>query len=219
MYFYFLVEDLSGAELIKILMRKIASSTSDVYYDCKSFKGIGHLPKVNTKEEVKNAGSKMLLNRLPQYLKGLNNSLQDFPSAIVVVLDNDNRDTEVFRTELEDVAVQCGITVDHVFCIAVEEIEAWLLGDEAAIFAAYPKARLKVLRSYSQDSICGTWEILADAVYPGGLAKLRKTGDNPGMLKSEWAKNIGKHMDLQNNKSRSFNQFLCEIQKRLPTAS
>ena len=120
-------------------------------------------------------------------------------------------------------AVQCGVTVDHVFCIAVEEIEAWLLGDESAIVKAYPQAKtkgkLRILHNYEQDSICGTWEVLADVVYPGGLLKLRKSGDNPGMLKSEWAKNIGVHMDLQNNKSPSFQRFLAEIQKRITIAS
>lgn len=95
-------------------------------------------------------------------------------AVIVVVMDNDDRDTEAFAAELNQVAVQNMITTDHVFCIAVEEMEAWLLGDESAILAAYPNAKLMYLRSYKQDSICGTWEVLADVVYPGGLAGMKK---------------------------------------------
>ena len=174
MYFYFLVEDLSGAALIETLMGKITASYADVYYSVKSFKGIGHLPKAITAKEAKNAPSVKLMNSLPRYLKGMDKSLQGIPAAIVVVLDNDKRDTDIFRGELQKVAVQCSITVDYVFCIAIEEMEAWLLGDEAAIVAAYPNAKLKPLHDYEQDSICGTWEVLADVVYPGGLGRFKK---------------------------------------------
>lgn len=65
------------------------------------------------------------------------------------------------------------MTSDCVFCIAVKEMEAWLLGDETAIENAYPSVRKKFLKSYEQDGICDTWEVLANMVYPGGLAGLR----------------------------------------------
>lgn len=110
------------------------------------------------------------------------------------------------------------VTIDHVFCIAVEEMEAWLLGDESAVIAAYPRARISVLRSYVQDSICGTWEKLADVIYPGGLARLMKECSSYmeiGSQKCEWARNIGEYMDLDNNSSPSFNYFMSEIRKRL----
>ncbi|MGN8906488.1 hypothetical protein ACTND3_09230 [Bacillota bacterium HCP28S3_F12] len=60
--------------------------------------------------------------------------------------------------------------------IAVEEMEAWLLGDEQAILAAYGKI---------------------------------------GKIKSEWAVNIGRHMDWDNNKSPSFQFFVSEINRRV----
>jgi len=44
----------------------------------------------------------------------------------------------------------------------------------AAIKAAYPRARASVLSKYVQDSICGTWEMLADAVLTGGSKALKK---------------------------------------------
>jgi hypothetical protein len=94
------------------------------------------------------------------------------------------------------------------FCIAIEEGEAWYLGDFAAIKKAYPKAKQKVLDSYTNDSICGTWEKLADAVYSGGskeLSKLRWQG--VGKEKSNWAKKIPPHMDVDNNLSPSFGYF------------
>lgn len=52
-------------------------------------------------------------------------------------------------------------------------MEAWLLGDEKAIEQAYPDAKKKYLKSYNQDGICDTWQVLADIVYPGGFLKLQ----------------------------------------------
>lgn len=218
MYFQFLVEDQSGAVLINLLMEKVASTCPSVTYRCKSFKGLGGLTKKNTVKETKTG---KLLNDLATYLRGFNKSLQGMPSAIVVVLDNDDKNPEEFQARLEEVAVANHITLDHVFCIAIEEMEAWLLGDRAALMAAYPSARSQTLNSYVQDSICGTWERLADAVYQGGLIKFRR--DCPsyievGAYKSEWARKIGAHMDIERNISPSFQHFMSEINKRLPVA-
>ncbi len=58
------------------------------------------------------------------------------------------------------------------FCLAIEEGEAWLLGDLDAVRTAYPGARKAVLDEDVSDSRCGTWEVLADAVYPGGCTEL-----------------------------------------------
>lgn len=216
MHFQFLIEDQSSAALIEILMRRISLTNEDITFNCKSFKGIGGFTKKNTVKETK---SGKLLNDLATYLRGFNRSLQYIPAVIIVVLDNDTRNTKEFLAELNQVARQNRINLDHVFCIAVEEVEAWLLGDEAAVLAAYPSAKHQLLHTYVQDSICGTWEVLADVIYPGGVSKLKKdcpTYIEIGKCKSEWARKIGIHMDIANNNSPSFNYFITEINKRLP---
>ncbi len=215
MYFHFLIEDQSGKELIDCVMEKVVHNNPQVTYFCKGYHGLGGFTKKNTVKETRDG---KLLNDLMTVLRGLNKSLQGIPAAIIIVLDNDDRDTEDFREKLENVASENMITIDHVFCIAVEEMEAWLLGDEKAVLSAYPKARMNVLHSYEQDSICGTWEKLADVVYPGGLTKLMS--DSPsymeiGKQKCEWSKNIARYMDLDNNHSPSFNFFMGEIGKRI----
>lgn len=218
MHFQFLVEDYSSGVLIELLMGKITSGNPDVTYQCKSFKGLGGLTKKNSVKETKTG---KLLNDLATYLKGFNKSLQNISAAIVVVLDNDQNDPVEFLAELQEVAESNQITLDHVFCIAVEEVEAWLLGDRNALVAAYPSAKSQVLNSYVQDSICGTWELLADAIYPGGLVKFRKdcpTYIEVGIYKSEWARRIGEYMEPKNNVSPSFRNFVTEIKKRLPAA-
>jgi len=64
------------------------------------------------------------------------------------------------------------------------------------------------LDSYVQDSICGTWEVLADAVYPGGSVLLINAGwPMKGVEKCIWAKKISPHVDVENNKSNSFRAF------------
>ena len=215
MHFQYLVENQSGAALIRILMQKIVELYPNATYDCKGFRGIGGFTRKNTIKETKTG---KLLNDLATYLRGFDRSLQSFPSVIIVVLDSDDHDVQQFRSELEAVAIQNMIKIDHVFCLAVEEIEAWLLGDRHALLSAYPHAKMHVLNTYVQDSICGTWEVLADAVYPGGTSKLSREHASfieIGKLKAEWAQNIGIHMDLKSNESPSFNDFIHEIERRL----
>ena len=219
MHFQFLLEDQSSSVLIEILMQKISLTNNKITFNCKSFKGLGGFTQKNTVKETKNG---KLLNDLTTYLRGFNKSLQYIPAVIIVVLDNDTRNTEEFLNELNQVAIQNMIRIDHVFCIAIEEVEAWLLGDESAILAAYPTAKLQPLHTYVQDSICGTWEVLADIVYPGGVSKLKKecpTYIEIGKCKNEWAQKIGIHMDIAHNNSPSFNYFLGEIYKRLPATN
>ena len=51
------------------------------------------------------------------------------------------------------------------------------------------KAKMFVLSSYVNDSICGTWEQLADSVYKGGSQRSFKSGVASviGAEKSAWA--------------------------------
>ena len=222
MHFQFLIEDLSGQALIDAVMLKIKKQNDSVSYDCKAFHGIGGYGGNAKKKTAKETKTGKLLNDLAIYLRGFNKSLQHFAATVVVVLDNDDRDTASFQTELENIARANKITIDHVFCIAVEEVEAWLLGDTAALLAAYPNAKQAILHAYCQDSLCGTWELLANVLYPGGYAKMQK--DCPsymeiGKKKSEWARAIGMHMDLSANRSPSFNLFLNEINRRIATVT
>lgn len=64
-------------------------------------------------------------------------------------------------------------------------MEAWYLGDRNALLRAYPRAKKEVLNRYVQDSICDTWELLADALYAGGSASIKKAGwPLPGQVAS-----------------------------------
>ena len=85
---------------------------------------------------------------------------------------------------------QLEISIQVFFCIAIEEMEAWLLGDSEALLTAYPTAKRQLLQRYIQDSIIGTWEYLADIVYKGGLQTLKRDVSSYyeiGMFKCECA--------------------------------
>lgn len=218
MHFQFLIEDLSGKVLIKHIMEKLICQYDNITYDCKSFKGLGGL---NISGNVAKVKTDKLLNDLLIFLRGFDKSLQGISAVLVVVLDNDKRNTDEFRDQLEMQAQLSMISIDHVFCIAVEEIEAWLLGDREALLSAYPDIRITLLKDYVQDSICGTWEVLANAVYKGGIKRFKKdcpTYREVGKYKSEWANKIGEYMNLNRNISPSFQQFISELKKRLEAA-
>lgn len=219
MWIQFLIEDTSTRILIDHIMDKLKNQypNKEVLYNAKSFTGIGHL---STNGNILERKGSNLLNNLPLYLKGFDKSLRKMDhSAIVIVMDNDLRDQKKFRSQLEKMAEDLCIYTDYVFCIAVKEIEAWLLGDENAIQTAYPRAKKQFIRDYVQDGLCDTWQTLANVVYPGGLKELKKKAKSSyseiGRAKCEWADRIGNCLELDGNNSPSFNRFINELKLRI----
>ncbi|MDO5424054.1 MAG: DUF4276 family protein [Eubacteriales bacterium] len=221
MYFQFLIEDKSTEIVVEHVMKKMKTyyTEKNIAWDIKSFGGIGHLSKKGKPLEQKTG---KLLNDLPKYMRAFDKILRAMgDAALVIVLDNDKRDCEQFRKELENVAACNMVLCDYVFCIAVKEMEAWLLGDLKAITEAYPNAKTQYIKKYKQDAICDTWEVLADIVYPQGLKKLRKEAAGSyhriGSAKCEWADKVGEHLHLHENASPSYNYFVEELEKRILT--
>lgn len=148
-----------------------------------------------------------LLHNLPASLRAYGRSLLP-DQAVIVLVDLDQRDCKAFKKRLVDLLQHCDPKPMTLFRIAIEELEAWFLGDENALVSAYPSADRAILGSYVQDSICGTWEVIADAVYPGGLRALKSGGRwAPLHEKCLWAKKIAPLMDVDSNLSRSFCVF------------
>ncbi len=204
MRFEILVEDLSGKRALEVLMPKILGDQHS--FRIINYRGVGHIPKNLT--SIADAGKLLLLNQLPKLLRAYGRSSDNNPTAVIVVCDLDNRCLKTFRQELFSVLNACNPKPETRFCIAVEEGESWLLGDIPAIKAAYPKARDNVLNGYKNDAICGTWELLADAVFIKGSGALKKRGwQAVGREKSAWAENIAPHMDVNVNASPRFRYF------------
>ncbi len=92
------------------------------------------------------------------------------------------------------------------FRIAIEETEAFYLGDPQAIKKAFPQANLRKLRNYVQDSVCGTWEVFREVVRAQSEDKVR------------WAERMACHLGIEwrgrgANPSPSFQQFCKGLRK------
>lgn len=214
MHFEILGEDQSGKKALDILVPKIIGGAHT--FRVHPYKGIGSIP-TNLKGKS-DASKRILLTQLPRLLRGYGNTFATYPSdspaAVILVCDLDGQSLQEFRQQLFSVLNECNPAPEARFCIAIEEGEAWILGDIEAIKAAYPKAKDKVLNDYVNDSICGTWERLADAVFPGGRRALSSKGwQATGAEKSAWATKIAPHMNVENNASLSFCYFRDTMRK------
>lgn len=210
MHFEILVEDQSGKKALDILVPRIIGA--DHTFKVISYKGIGRIPK-NLRTGV-DASKRILLDNLPRLLKGYGQSWRGYAATVIVVCDLDDRCMKDFRGELLRILNSCYPQPETLFCISIEEGEAWLLGDLPAVKKAFPKARDAILDSYENDSICGTWERLADAVYKGGSHSLSAQGWHVvGREKSAWAEKITPHMNVDDNRSPSFIYFRQKLRQ------
>lgn len=212
MHFEILVEDLSGATMLELLVPKVLDPVNT--FRIHHYKGVGRIPK--GLRSVADVQKRILLDQLPRLLGGFGNTFKSYgPSyqaAVIVVCDLDRKSRETFEEELRQLAEAAHPCPEHAFCLAIEEGEAWFLGDIPAVKAAYPRAKVPVLNSYVNDSICGTWEKLADALYPGGSAALQAKGwMAAGAEKSRWAREITPHMNPESNQSPSFCHFVATL--------
>ena len=205
MHIEILVEDSSGEMLLQVLLPQLLGPQGEPHtWRLHAYKGIGRIPQDLGKKA--DPAKRILLDQLPRLLRGYGRT--PGIDAVVVVLDTDKRDCAAFLAELKAAADACNPVPTTLFRLAIEEIEAWYLGDQVALLAAYPRAKQDVLGKYVQDSACGTWELLADAVHSGGSAAIKKAGwPLPGQVKHEWAKRIGPMMAPERNISPSFGKL------------
>jgi hypothetical protein len=155
-------------------------------------------------------GKQDLLSKLPDRLKGYARWLPT-DWHIVVLLDNDRGDCHRLKYDLEQAAVQAGLSTPSnkkpdgrfqvINRIAMEELEAWFLGDVEALRKAYPgipRSLHRKARYRDPDCITGgTWEALEYLLRRAGYFK-------EGLRKIEAARNIAREMDPARNRSRSF---------------
>jgi len=148
-------------------------------------------------------GKKKLLKQLAKRMQAYANFLPD-DWRIVILVDRDNDDCRQLKQQL-CIATQVLITrkgevVLH--RIAIEELEAWFLGDIPAIRIEFPKipAKLDKRQKFRDpDAIKGgTWET---------LDKLLKDYGYQGLVKTQFAQQIAPHIAIDNNRSTSFQHF------------
>ncbi len=210
MRFEVLVEDRSGAVTVGHVLRTLLGGRGHTLA-IHPFRGVGKLPK--DIHLAPNPAHQQLLAQLPAWLRGYGRAMEKGEDmAVIVVLDSDDHDPDEMRRELGALLSACQPTPRVRFCLATEEIEAWLLGDRDAVLAAYPRADVFLLQSYTPDSVCGTWEVLGRAVDPQRMASLPPRAFHiAGRYKAEWAERIAPHVRLRRSRSPSFRSFADKV--------
>ncbi|MEK8022014.1 MAG: DUF4276 family protein [Candidatus Parabeggiatoa sp.] len=184
MHIEFLVEELSMEMTLDILVPKIIGPQHT--FDIHNFQG-----------------KKKLLKRLPKRMQAYANFMPD-DWRIVVLVDRDNDDCKQLKQELctasRVVIKKKGNVVLH--RIAIEELEAWFLGDIPAIRIEFPKVPAKLDKQQKfrdPDAIKGgTWET---------LDKLLKDHGYQTLFKTQLAQQVAPNMTIENNRSSSFKHF------------
>ncbi|MBF0141686.1 MAG: DUF4276 family protein [Magnetococcales bacterium] len=139
MKFEILVEGVSDkTTLWNILPRILGPRKQPHEWFIRKHQGIGKLPDAPD-ARIKSTDN-TLLGQLPTKLKAYGKAKgQD--EIVVVLVDLDGKDESTFRTRLEGLVAMIDPRPNVLVCFAIEETEAWYLGDQAALFKAFPEAR------------------------------------------------------------------------------
>lgn len=132
-----------------------------------------------------------LLHQLPAKLRAFASSLDLKNDSVLILVDADNDKCVDLAMRLRDVAAQVAPGLRVVVRIAVEETEAFYLGDLKAVRKAFPDADMDMARNYVPDSIGETWELFGRVVHDGGGNKVA------------WGAAIGPFLTTDPAKSRS----------------
>ena len=157
-------------------------------------------------------GKRDLLDKLPGRLRGYAKMFPGQPGLRVVVLvDRDRADCVLLKKRLEEVAKHAGVPTRAVNRgnhralnrIAIEELEAWLLGDIPALAKAYPRVpgTLSARAEFRDpDKIRNTWEKLEAVLQEHGYHLA-------GLPKITVARAVARLMTPTENRSPSFRHF------------
>ncbi len=147
-----------------------------------------------------------LLAQLPAKLRAYGQALDPKTDCVVVLVDADNDDPAHLRASLETVLAACAPRPPTAIRVAVEETEAFYLGDVAAIKRAFRTVKRGPYNRYVQDSVCGTWEVFQAVVAWPYEAKVK------------WARTIAPHLSTATsgpgvNRSPSFQAFYSGVRQ------
>jgi hypothetical protein len=196
MHVDFLLEEESAEAALNLLLPKLLPS------DC-TFACIPH------------QGKDDLLRRLPGRLKNYARLLPANAELRVVVMMDADANCQQRKKELERLVAAAGLLTKAsaaaagqafqvITRLAVTELEAWFLGDRAAIQAAYSRVHPNHFKGIHPvaDEIPDAWETLWRVLKSANLYLA-------GKAKVEWATAIAPHLDPTRNTSVSFHYF-CE---------
>ena len=165
---------------------------------------------------IPHRGKTDLLQRLPGRLRTYARRLPTEPHLRVVLLMDADADCRARKRDLESLTAAAGLTTKAatgagqpfqvLTRLAVTELEAWFLGDRAAIQAAYSRVHSHHFKGLptDPDAIADAWETL-------WLVLKRANLYETGKAKTEWAATIAPHLDPTRNQSASFRTFCAGL--------
>jgi hypothetical protein len=169
----------------------------------------GFLPKILPEGYVYNTnyflrphqGKSDLLKSIPRKIK-----TQYGEDTIVIILhDQDSNNCVALKQEIDAVCTKnCAESNQYLIRIVCRELESWYLGDLNAVEQAFPKFKAQ---QYQKKAKFRNPDLLNAAQE---LTKLL-----PEFQKNNGAKLISQHIDIENNKSISFQQFVSGLQRIL----
>lgn len=141
---------------------------------------------------------------------------------IVILVDRDNEDCRTLKQRYEEIVRKAGLRskfrseTNWVVAtrIAIEELEAWYIGDWAALCDAYPRIppngdKRKKFRD--PDAVTGgTWEALEQVLQKAGYFR-------GGLEKVELARAMASRIRPHQNRSRSFQEFWDLLSSIIPS--
>lgn len=167
-------------------------------------------------------GKRNLLTRLPARLSAYAARIQGGEELkLAILIDRDDDDCHDLKACLERMAAKAGLTTKSapgptgnfvvVNRLAIEELEAWFIGDSDAIRAAFPKVgpfETKVAFRDPDGVRGGTWEALHRLLKRHGVYR-------DSYPKIDAARRIAPHMNVSANRSASFRAFRIGVESLL----
>ncbi|WP_319576565.1 DUF4276 family protein [uncultured Desulfobacter sp.] len=159
-----------------------------------------------------------LLKQLPARLKGYSAWMPETWSILVLV-DRDDDDCMILKQQLEQYAQEAGLLTKTraragerfkvTNRIVIEELESWYFGDWTAVKTAYPRVSgtipEKAPYRNPDDIQGGTWEALERILNRAGYF-------SGGLRKADCARQVARYMNIDQNRSLSFNRFYGAVQ-------
>jgi hypothetical protein len=148
--------------------------------------------------------NRALLHQLPSKLRALATCLDSREDRVLVLFDADNDDWPSVVKDVTNAAKTVAGMLRVDVGVAVEETEAFYLGDLRALRAAFPHADMALAQAYEPDSIVGTWELFGKVIGDGGGNKVA------------WAEAMAARVTTVPGRSRSPSfRLLCKKVKSL----
>jgi hypothetical protein len=178
-----LVEEPSMKAFLTILLPKVIPAPWELNHNffIRSFEGKNDLQK-----------------NIPSKVKSLSHWNRE-AVGVVIMQDQDSADCKALKQKIIDICEQSG-NCQKLVRIVCRELEAWYIGDFVAVNQAYPQFEYQTLvgkAKYRNPDTCNAYDEIKKLI--------------PEFQKVGGAKKIAPFIDIENNKSSSFQQTMSGL--------